>query len=429
MRSLLRTVRSRTPWARLADPALAAILAVLSFLPLGVPGIELGDLRPSAPASADITLALLQTVPLAVRSRWPVPVLLVIGAAFSVAQLTGAATGLAGLGLLVAIYSAAVHQRTGRWVTWIIGLLAYCGLAVTLSAAGSPERPVDWVTFVGVLVTPWCLGLVVRDRLDRESVREAASARRAVRAARAALAQDLHDVVTHHVTAMVIQADSARFAAGSNTPVGVSGTGDTSVAVTADARGEEVRSDLASIAATGRAALSELRVLLDALDPPTVAASVSPAAARRPAAGDLDALVSRLARSGYAVRLQVHGEPHPSPAAAGTVHDVAREAITNAMKHAPGAPVACQLRVDGSELELVVVNSLDDPSAPGAAARTHGSIAERGVGSPAAGRGIIGMTERARRVGGSLHAGVETGAYRVVLRLPADDVAEAGSGR
>jgi signal transduction histidine kinase len=390
MRSLMRSMRSRTLWARIADPTLAVVLAALSFPPLGVPGIELGDLERTSPAWVNVALVLLQTLPLAVRKRWPVPVLVVVGAGFSCAQLMGAQTGVAGLAVLVAIYSTAVHQRVRRWATGLVGLIVYCCLAVALSAAGSPNRLVDWVTFVGVLVVPWCLGLLVRDGLDRQSEREAASAQRAVRAARAALAQDLHDVVTHHVTAMVIQADTARFAGA------------------AESGAVDLQEDLASIANTGRAALSELRVLLDALDPATLGnASTQQQAARHPTGRDLATLVERLASSGYPVHLVVQGEPRLAPSVAATIHDVAREAITNAMKHAVGEAVTCELRLDDSAIELVVVNRAPSQAIDGAP-----------------GRGISGITERARRAGGSLRAGREGGEYRVELRLPVGTTTE-----
>src|SRR5690606_34938937 len=143
---------------------------------------------------------------------------------------------------------------------------------------------VDWMTFPVVLAVPWIAGeLMRRGRAEAAATLERAAAD-ADRAARALLARDMHDIVTHHVTSMVVQADSARYLPG--TPEG---------AVDRDAI-------LESVGSTGRLALTELRSLLGALDPAAEAATPDLAAADR-----ISRMVDRLRETGYPVSLQTVG--------------------------------------------------------------------------------------------------------------------------
>lgn len=365
-----RSTRERPAWA--FDALLAAALAAIALLPLGVPGVELGQLPVRAPEWLVVVLVLVQTAPLVLRRRWPGAVLLVVAVGFAAAQITGADTGVAGLGSLVAIYSAAVGLRARRRAVLAVASLAYLALAVVLAIEGSPERPIDYVTFAGVLLVPCFLGLVVRDRVAGQQEREAVAAERAVAAARSALARDLHDVVTHHVTAMVVETESSAFGRD-------------------PAADRDVRT-LVSVGATGREALRELRSLLDALDPAAVDAG------HRPAGADLGGLVARLASTGYPVELTVEGGSDLPAVVATTLHDVAREALTNAMKHAAGEPIRCALRVRDDVAELEVSNRM-----------TAGRGPESGSS-----RGLSGMADRVHAAGGMVTAGPGEGDVFVV---------------
>jgi signal transduction histidine kinase len=362
---------------RIVDVAIAIALAVLALLPIGVPALELGYLPDRTGTAASVLLALAQTLPLAARRRMPAAPLLVVGLAFAATQLLGSDTGLAGLGLLVALYSAGRHARRQRWLAGA-SAAAYALLAIALASAGSPERPIDWVTFGVVLAAPWAAGMLVRTQVDRQREQQTLAAARAVSDARSAIARDLHDVVTHHVTAMVLQAESTAFAT--------------------EQLGDDDRAHaLTTIGGTGRSALRELRALLDALDPATAEDGRFD-----PARVDVAALVRRLQDTGYPVTLEQDAALQPGPVASATLHDVAREALTNAMKHAPGIPVQCVLReVDGA-LELVVANRM--PVAP--------------VGEGSGGRGSAIMAERMREAGGTLRACVDGGSFLVTARLP-----------
>jgi signal transduction histidine kinase len=159
---------------------------------------------------------------------------------------------------------------------------------------------------------------------------------------------------------------------------------------------------LASIGALGRAALHDLRSLLDALDPVDESGS-----ARVPAS--VHRLVERIRTTGYPVSLHVADGVHLGPVTTAVVHDVCREAVTNAMKHAPGAPVHVQLTALGDAwIELRIENPVPVASASRRLPPPGGS-----------GRGQRIMEGRVAAAGGSLQ--IDAGpTYRTTVRLPAD---------
>ena len=363
-------------------------LLVLSVLPLGVEGVALGELHHHAAPWVSPVLIAGQTLPLALRRIRPGVAFVVVGLAFAAAQLAGVGTGVAGLGLFVALYSYAAYQQRHRTVIDVATAAAYAVLAFALHAEGSPERPLDWVTFLLVLTTPWFIGQLVRRRLAEQAAREARAAQRAVQEVRNQLARDLHDIVTHHVTAIVVQADSAAYLD--------------------EADSRERAQTLDSIGRTGRRALQELRSLLGALEltaPPPQTSLPSASAPLTPPPGDVAALVHESQASGYPVALvQMGPTSETSEAVAVTLYRVAQEALTNAMKHAPGEPVSMTVRYDGGSIELSVVNAL--PSCD--------------VGVP--GRGLTGMDERVALLGGLFEASALDGRFvvRVVLSARAE---------
>lgn len=202
----------------------------------------------------------------------------------------------------------------------------------------------------------------------------------------AGLAHDLHDVVTHRLTTMVVQADAAQARLGGRSP--------------------ETTAALAAIATSGRAALAELRDLLTRLhpDPPTDCG--------RPGPADLAELVEQAGGRDRRLSLEVVGEPHPLPASVRlALHRTAQEAVTNALRHSPGAATALTVRYGPGVVELQVDST---PVVP-AASRPP----------PAGdGRGRLGMLRRVAALGGGLVAGPRPdGGYRVLLTLPDADPA------
>jgi signal transduction histidine kinase len=363
-------------------------LGVLSVLPLGVQGVALGELHHHAAPWVPPVLITAQTLPLALRRIRPGVAIAIVGLAFAAAQLAGVSTGVAGLGLFVAIYSFAVYQQRHRIVTDVATAVAYAVLAFALHAEGSPNRPIDWVTFFFVLIAPWFIGQLVRRRLAEQASREALAAQRAVRDARNELARDLHDIVTHHVTAIVVQADSAAFLD--------------------DADNGEQALVLDSIGRAGRRALQELRSLLGALEltaPSPQPGHASVSAPLSPLPGDIAALVHESRASGYPVALvEVGSASETSEAVTVTLYRVAQEALTNAMKHASGEPVSITLKHDAGVVELSVVNPIKNSA----------------VCIP--GRGLTGMHERLALLDGLLEASAVEDRFvvRVVVSAKAE---------
>ncbi|MFJ3033878.1 sensor histidine kinase [Curtobacterium pusillum] len=379
-----RQRRVRVPWAHLPvaaqDAAGGIVLFVLALLPLGVAGVELGELHHYVAPWVPPVLIAGQTLALTLRRVAPGTALAVVGVAFAAAQLAGVSTGLAGLGLFVAIYSFAAYGQKRRRTISVAAVACYALLAVALHAEGSPERPLDWVTFFLVLTTPWFVGLLVRRRLAEQAAREAEAASEAVRESRNLLARDLHDIVTHHVTAMVVQADSAAYV---------------------DDESERAQT-LASIGATGRRALQELRSLLGALEQ-TPTSDPGGRSSRDAVAETVADLVAEAQQRGYPVTLD---EPAPRPVVSDevsvTLYRIAQEALTNAMKHSPGTPVAMSLTGSDGRVELRVVNEIGGQD-PGVA-----------------GRGRRNMADRAALLGGRLDAGAADGRFVVTASFAAD---------
>lgn len=350
----------------LRDGVGAAVLLLASLLPLGLAGLRVGELHREFPLWVQILLVIVQTLPLTVRRLRPASALAVIGVGFVVTQALGAETGIAGLGLLIALYSCAAYLRRAPVAVIASCAVGYMILVAVLVAQHSTERPIDWVTFPVVLAVPWIAGeLMRRGRIEAAAAQE--------RAARSLLARDMHDIVTHHVTAMVVQAESARYLPG--TTAGV---------VDRDAI-------LESVGSTGRLALTELRSLLGTLDPD------SPAGTRDRADGDrISHMVHRLRGTGYPISLQTMGPVEQIPSEITRVmRAVAREAATNAMKHARGEEVRLLVRATAGFAELTVANAVLPGTLPSAA-----------------GRGISGMMSAVTATGGEFTTDLTASRYR-----------------
>ena len=194
------------------DGVLAAVLAVLAFGPeLSKVGAQIGDL-PARPADAlSVVLALAQTLPLAARRRFPAAVLAVIGAAFALGQARGYPTTFASLGLYLALYSAGANQERLRHTVAAAATFGYAVLALVMHHLGSPNGFGVYFTFYLFTAAAWLAGAMMRRLREQQAERRRLTAEAATAAERARIARELHDVVTHHVTAMVVQADAAQF--------------------------------------------------------------------------------------------------------------------------------------------------------------------------------------------------------------------------
>ena len=328
----------------------------------------------------------------AFRRRRPLEGVLVIAALVAVqaALADGHKSPIAvSVAVLLVFYGlgAFAPEPKSRWVL---------GFAIVVTAIGQPSKPGGGLSntlameVFGVLA-PWAVGRMVRERAVRErGYRELAErldagrdvrARTAAHGERARIARELHDVIAHSVSVMVIQAGGAR--------------------MVMDSSPERAEASLRSVERAGREALAEMRRLLGVLDGDADPRALAP----QPGLADIDELLARTRASGLAADLLVDGEPAAvSPALDLCAYRIVQEALTNVIKHA--APARAEVRVrwgqDALELEIS-----DD-------GRGRGT-----VNGALGGHGIVGMRERAGLHGGSIHAGAGPGGgFTVRARLP-----------
>jgi signal transduction histidine kinase len=372
------------------DAALAALVVVLACVPtLSGLGPEIGDLPErhagTVKAVVGVVLALAMCVPLAVRSQRSHVCLVVIGAAFAVGQVLGYPETFGKVGLLLALYAAGAHLVRFRRGVAAVMTAGYVVLAVVLHELGSPQRFPDFLAFYLILAVIWQCGTAVRRWRAADAERERLAAELATSAERARIARDLHDVVTHHVTAMVVQADAAQYLVG-----------------TAPARAGD---GMVAISDTGRRALTELRSLLGMLE----ATGVSPTSERTPSAGRLDDLVERARKTGQPVEWAERGERRSGSAAVElAAYRVVQESLTNAIKYATGRPTTVLVRHGDEHIEIEVTTA-------GPAVHPTPAV------PPSGGRGLNGLRERVRMLDGDLVVGPRPdGGFRVRAWIPSE---------
>ncbi|GAA4986606.1 sensor histidine kinase [Actinopolymorpha pittospori] len=337
-------------------------------------------------------------LPLAVRRRWPLPVLgwMVVAAA------TATAFGVVGTGVIwvtyaplaLALYTAAT--ATGpvvAVVALVAGLAApaatipwlYDRLGIAPSDAPQSEMPLWWQVELGMVTVAvtaaWATGRVVRWRRMVHAGIARQLALDAVAAERLRIARELHDIVGHSMSLIAVKATVANHIAAE--------------------RPGETRAALLTIERTSRSALTEIRRLLDVLRSDTdPAADLGPS----PGTADLSDLTDRLRSDGLRVDLRLDGADDLPQAVDLTVFRIVQEALTNVMKHANAGH--CQVTVlarDGG----VHIEVSDD-------GRAH-----RSSGRSPTGQGLIGMRERVAMYGGTLSTGPRPeGGFRVVADIP-----------
>ncbi|MFF6828916.1 histidine kinase [Streptomyces longwoodensis] len=388
---------ARRQWRRLhvtvRDLPLGLLFLVASFLPgLRGHGTQVGDL-PTRPFDALAVVALgLECLPLAVRRRWPLVCLALVSCGFALDQLRGYHSA-AGSTLPLVLISAGSHLERHRRTAVVLLCVAYVPLAIGLSLRGSGgETPEEFVTFFLVLALAWGAGAWLRSTRLTEAERRERIAARTRAAERNRIARELHDVVTHHVTAMVVQAEAARYLT---------------------AAPERLDRSLAAVSDTGRRAITDLRHLLDLLNPDHgsgTGADTDPADGaepRSPAVGRVLTLVEQTRRAGQPVDFSERGTPAESTGSAELVaYRVVQEALTNALKYAHGSRTSVQVR--HGEREITVEVSTDGSGSRSAAASVAGG-----------GRGLTGLRERVHILGGDFSAGHGTdGGFTVRARIP-----------
>jgi signal transduction histidine kinase len=251
-------------------------------------------------------------------------------------------------------------------------------VAILFVVLRDPEG--DWtdlLTTLPIAALAWLVGHAYRNQLQRTSeLRERADrlerereteARAAAAEERARIAREMHDVVAHSLSVMVVQAEAAE--------------------AMLDADPERARRPIAAVQETGRSALTELRRMLGVM---REMADEGAALAPQPGLGGLDALVEHVRDAGLPVTLRVEGDPRPLPPGIElSAFRIVQEGLTNALKHAGPARAEVRVRYGARELELEV---RDDGRG-------------RGPQSNGGGHGLVGMRERVALYGGRLTAG------------------------
>ncbi|MER7762409.1 histidine kinase [Streptomyces sp. NPDC097619] len=393
----LQSLRAPYHWWRqqksvVQDAVLALTLTGLAFVPnLAHVGGQIGDL-PQRPQNAPaLVLVLAQTLPTAARRRRPAGTLAVVAIAFAAHQAAGLPTTFASLGLYLALYSAGAHEPRHRRDVVVVLSAGYAVLALTLHRLGSPQRLMDYLAFYLFLAAFWLVGRTVRKHRIQEADRRRLVAEVATATERARIARELHDVVTHHVTAMVIQADAAQF-----------------LLTSAPERAGE---SLTSVSDTGRRALTDLRHLLGVLEATGESARAQQTTEhdRSPTLGQMGDLVDQTRRSGQPITFTERGERPPQSAEVElAAYRVVQEALTNAVKYAAGHQTHVQLRYTEGHIEISVTTD-GPPEAPAPDQPRPGG----------GGRGLGGLHARVIMLDGHFGAGPRPeGGFEVRATIP-----------
>jgi signal transduction histidine kinase len=230
-----------------------------------------------------------------------------------------------------------------------------------------------------------------RRLVEQENISKSERAERARLQERARIARELHDVVAHHLSVLVVRADSAPHRL-------------------ADVR-DDVRAEFVEIADAARASLTEMRQVLRLLREPVEQPALGP----QPGLDELAELVASTRRAGADVELESHLPTGLDPAVELTAYRVVQEALSNAVRHAPGSVVRVDVRTAGDALEVKVTNGVAREAAPD------------GQGS---GHGLVGMRERVALVEGTVNAGpTPEGGYLVAVSIPVANEVASGDQR
>ncbi|MEU9171684.1 histidine kinase [Streptomyces sp. NPDC048420] len=370
----------------------------MSRIEYGVPAPPRPPVLPGGrfeePASAPPwVLVVLSTLPLAARRRFPLSVFaVVLTAALAIGD---DASWITVLTCVIGTYTAVMYSRHRAGA--MTGLVVAAVLAGVAFRSTEPVLP-GWSSPGVVLLVAGVLASVVRFGQRRlaasrrrfaelEQAHEEAT-RRAVEEERARIAAELHDVVTHNVSVMVIQAGAAR--------------------KVMDAAPERSKEALLAVEAGGRAAMAELRHVMGLLAAPDTGRrpdcppdGLEP----QPGLGQLGGLIDRVRSAGTPVGVSVSLPPEPLPPGVDlTAYRVVQEALTNTIKHAPGAEAVVTVGWSGDRLEIEVMDT--------------GGVRD-GVPADGNGRGLIGLRERLALYGGELTAGPTlAGGFRIRAEVP-----------
>jgi signal transduction histidine kinase len=370
------------------DIALATVLAAAAT----VENVSSSSLHP---LGASIPTGLAACAALAWRRLVPVVTLAVVLASFVTSTALGVSPNSTALlvVLLCAVYSLAAYAapRTALLGGVVGVVVAWAGILI--HGTDTPVDDLFWM--IALLGVPWAAGKLVRERSQRALLAEDRAeiaerereerAKLAVADERARIARELHDVVAHNVSVMVVQAGAGRRML--------------------DLDPGRSRAAFESIEETGRQALVEMRRLLGVLRKDDEQLALAP----QPSLEHVDTLLEQVRTAGMPVTLRIEGEPRPLPPGIDlSAYRIVQEALTNALKHAGPASGQVVLRYGEVDLEIEIA---DDGRG------TNGDEPALVSG----GNGLVGMRERVALYGGDLRAGTLTGGgYSLKARLPLD---------
>jgi signal transduction histidine kinase len=366
------------------------LIVAAEFVPVGPAGPAV-----RGPAWLLVLLPLLTGAPLAVRRHRPLLMWTVMWAGVSLqALVTGTAPAAIGLTLVLLAggYSLAAYSTLPRAVAGLLVMgigLVIC-IVVGDAGAGNPnvfggsvivESASRNMTLAGEILALWLTGIAFRARkrsalLAARNAELDHEAERAVAAERARIAREMHDIVAHHLSVVILMAAGSR------------------------ASGKPSLAALEKIEDSGRQALTETRRLLSVLRGPDESADLVP----QPGLGELNALADSVRSAGLPVHLAVDGDQGALPAAvAVSAYRIVQESLTNVLKHAGPARARVTVNCTGDAVTIEVTDDGTGTPATVAAGVRHG---------------LAGMRERVAAFGGDLRAGPEPGGgFAVRARL------------
>ena len=345
---------------------------------------------------AQAGLTVLWTLPLGLRRRWPIPVLLLLMLLGPIYSLVNDPGGVVSYALSAMLASYTVGRYVDPPDTWW-GPAMTVGFQWLMITATGPMLA-DYAYVAVLYGGTWLVGYVIRRREVRltQLLEEAADLRRqqgererqAVAEERTRIARELHDIVSHSLSVITIQTQAVRCRPTDRR--------------SADLADEVV--DLEAVEATSRQAMGEMRRLLGVLRADDAPAALAP----QPGLDQLPRLISDTRAAGIPVDLEVEGPSVPLPPGIDlAAYRIIQESLTNVCKHAAGAHTTVGIHYAGASVQVCVVNDLTSPvTAP-----------EQG------GHGLIGMRERISLYGGTLLAGrsdEDRFTVQACLPLPAD---------
>ncbi|MET9958917.1 sensor histidine kinase [Streptomyces sp. NPDC006326] len=380
-----------------------------SFWAVLLVGIAMLEVAEPGPAGAAPRLVALPSVlamgaVVALRRKWTVPMFWLAVGTGVYQLLTGTDVHAGDFGMLVVLYTVAASAEVSRRLSrtaFAIGLTAspLYALRFHVDKGGTTDNVFFTLFAIVPFALAWVLGDSLRtrrayyaqlvERNQRLEKEREAQAKVAVAAERARIARELHDVVAHNVSVMVVQADGAAYVM--------------------DVAPDQAKEALQTISGTGRQALAEMRRLLGVLR--TGEPQESEDYVPQPDVEQIEVLVEQVRAAGLAVDFEVEGAPRRLPSGVElTAYRIVQEALTNTRKHGgPDAKASVRLVYFDDGLGLLV-----EDDGRGAAHELY----EDG-GADGAGHGLIGMRERIGMVGGTLDAGPRPGGgFRISALLP-----------